>query len=276
MSKEIFRNIVITGCNRGLGRALVKLLCEKNTQHKIVFTSRDPEKGHQTFYDLRSKYPKTHLFYHDLDVTNPHSIKTFASWFKQSFSTLDILVNNAGVGLDMWSKVLASEELMKNTLDTNFYGVMNMSETMLPILTSDGKIINISAMLSRLNNHGDKIKELLTKNDLTKEELLSIVEDYKQQVIKKNLKEWNNSAYIVSKTLVNAYTSILARTLLKNDQMTMAMCPGWCKTDLGGPKAPSPDEDGAKKMHYLMLEIPFKRDDKLNGKFFMNNKVVSP
>ena len=275
MSTEMLRNIVITGCNRGLGRALVKLLCEKQTPHKIIFTARDSEKGHKIFQDITTKYPKTHLFYHELDVSHPQSLKDFSKWFNSSFSTLDILVNNAALGLDMWSKQLATEKIMKKTLETNFYGLMNLTEHLLPSLRSDGKIINISAMLSQFNNHSPKIKELLTQPDLTKNQLLAIVEDYKQQVINKDLKDWNNSAYVVSKTLVNAYTSIISRTLLKDDQMAMAMCPGWCKTDLGGSKAPSLDEEGAKKMYYLMFEIPFKKVDKLNGRFFMNNQVIT-
>ena len=270
------RAVVITGCNRGLGRALVRLLCEKNSSAKIVMTARDPSKGNEAFSSLKSQYPKADLLYHNLDVSKSESIKEFMGWYRRTVPYLDILVNNAVTALDQWSKSLASVKTMQETLDTNFYGLMELTENLHPFLNNDGKIINISAMMALLNNHGPRVKELLTDATLNKEKLLTIAEEYKKGVHDKNLKDWNKSAYVVSKTLVNAYTRIIARDLVRNDQMAMSMCPGWCKTDLGGAKAPGKEEDGAKKMYHLMFDVPFKRDEKINGKFFMNNKVVNP
>lgn len=270
------RAIVITGSNRGLGHALVRLLCEKGSPAKIVMTARDPSKGNEAFTSLKSQFPKADLLYHNLDVSRSESIREFMSWYRRTVPYLDILVNNAVAALDQWSKTLSTVKTMQETLETNFYGLMELTEALHPFLNNDGKIINISAMMALLSNHGPRVKELLTDPSLDKQKLLAIVEEYKKAVADKDSKDWNKSAYVVSKTLVNAYTRVIAKDLVRNDQMAMSMCPGWCKTELGGQKAPGKEEDGARKMYHLMFEVPFGRDEKINGKFFMNNKVANP
>jgi len=51
------------------------------------------------------------------------------------------------------------------------------------------------------------------------------------------------------------------------------MCPGWCQTELGGPGAMRTADQGADDMEHL-INLPYKRDENLNGKFFGFKKVV--
>jgi len=51
------------------------------------------------------------------------------------------------------------------------------------------------------------------------------------------------------------------------------MCPGWCKTDMGGDSANRSAEQGADTVVYL-TNLPFERDEELNGKYFRDRKVI--
>ena len=51
------------------------------------------------------------------------------------------------------------------------------------------------------------------------------------------------------------------------------MHPGWVKTDMGGKIAPKTVEEGCVTQMYL-IDLPYKRDPELNGKFFYECKKI--
>jgi NAD(P)-dependent dehydrogenase (short-subunit alcohol dehydrogenase family) len=52
-------------------------------------------------------------------------------------------------------------------------------------------------------------------------------------------------AYSVSKTSLNALTVVLASELRGTNILVNAVCPGWVRTDMGGPNATRSVEEGA-------------------------------
>lgn len=276
MQNDSFKTIIITGCNRGLGYALIKLICENEfSPHKIIFTARDYVKGQEKFHFLKQEYPNSKIIFHQLDVNNLESINIFTQWISENHKNFDILVNNAGLFFqsELLNNDIPSEKIIKATLDTNFYGLVDLTQTLLPFLSPNGKIINVSSILGSLDNHKKEIRELLLDSNLTTEKLIDLAKDYEQQIRIKKIKGWSHSSYNVSKSLVNAYTRFALRKTLKENQMIMAVNPGWCKTDMGGLNAPFSDMDGAKKIYYLMFDVPFLNDEKYNFNFFSNNTV---
>jgi carbonyl reductase 1/carbonyl reductase 3 len=54
---------------------------------------------------------------------------------------IDILMNNAGVFEDTESPV----EIVKEDMKVNFYGTVSLTESVLPLMKKNGKIITIGA-----------------------------------------------------------------------------------------------------------------------------------
>jgi NAD(P)-dependent dehydrogenase (short-subunit alcohol dehydrogenase family) len=52
-------------------------------------------------------------------------------------------------------------------------------------------------------------------------------------------------AYRLSKAALNALTALFAKELRETDILINSACPGWVRTDLGGPNAPRSVEEGA-------------------------------
>jgi len=77
-------------------------------------------------------------------------------------------------------------------------------------------------------------------------------------------------AYSISKTSLNAVTRQFAATLRDAKITVNSVCPGWVKTDMGGPNAPRTVQQGADTVTWLATEAP--RD--LTGQFLRDRNVI--
>ena len=222
--------------------------------------------------ELKSKFPKSNstLTAVELDITNASSVEKFQNWVKNERGKIDVLVNNAGVGYTPNSK----EENL-SFLSTNFNSTVSFTEKLLPQLTDDAKIIMLSSGLGRLSHQGEKARKLLEDSSLTGDRLIQIAKEVYDDTNngKKNQLGFIDNLYYASKALLNAYTRWALVKMLKGEQQCYTVAPGWCRTDKGGSVAPRSVEQGADTPIYL-INLPFKRDDKLNGKFIEDQKVV--
>jgi NAD(P)-dependent dehydrogenase (short-subunit alcohol dehydrogenase family) len=119
------RAVLVTGANRGIGRALVEEALARGAK-RVYAATRQPF--------VHSDERVTRLM---LDVTNPEQIQRAV----ENVGSLDILINNAGVTLfDDLSDRAAIERL----LAVNLYGTYGVTQAFLPLLTgSRGAIVNI-------------------------------------------------------------------------------------------------------------------------------------
>ena len=64
------------------------------------------------------------------------------------------------------------------------------------------------------------------------------------------------AAYRISKATLNAITAALADELKPHGIAVNSMCPGWVRTDMGGPNAPRDVAEGASTAVSLALDAP--------------------
>ncbi|MCB0706448.1 MAG: SDR family oxidoreductase [Saprospiraceae bacterium] len=116
MKKTIF----ITGASTGLGRATAILFAEKGW--KVIATMRNPKKD--------SELGKVdNILVLPLDVTDPEQIKS--TCFLAIQAGVDVVFNNAGYGLAGPFEG-ASDEQVRQELDTNLLGVMRVTAQFIP------------------------------------------------------------------------------------------------------------------------------------------------
>jgi len=267
------RTIIITGANKGIGYTIIETLLSESTPYTIILTARNPVLGNQAVEDLQAKYKNatSKVIFRQLDVTDDKSVDEFVGWVKSSYGKIDALVNNAGLGgLD---KPTLEKQL--GIIQTNIISLIDLTEKLLPYLAIDGKIINISSGFGILNLQRTAIRDLLNDEHLSEKTLLylanSLYEATKES--KQQLLGFSEDVYLASKALVNAYTRWILPRKLKGDQQAFTVCPGWCATDMGGKEAHRTVEQGAATPVYL-LNLPWKNDERLNGQFFRDDKVI--
>jgi NAD(P)-dependent dehydrogenase (short-subunit alcohol dehydrogenase family) len=116
--------VLVTGANRGIGRALVEEALTRGAK-RVYAATRQPV----THSDSRVT-PVT------LDVTNAAQIRRAVD----EIESLDILVNNAGVAL---YDDLSDPSVLERHLAVNLFGMYGVTQAFLPLLTrSEGAIVN--------------------------------------------------------------------------------------------------------------------------------------
>jgi len=272
------KTIIITGCNKGIGFGVVQKILKNHPEDKIIMAIRTLDNGKKALEELKKTFPDVEkkITLAELDVQNTKSIDKFIDWVKKNNIQADCLLNNAGTAVQ---KAELTPEIVKATFPTNFYGTIELSEKMVPLLNKNGKIIFITSIMgTHAMTPGFIYKDKLEDPKLTKEGLYKIVDQFKADVAAKKpdiVKGGWFPIYALSKMLLNYYVKVWAQDkAIKEKGIQVYGChPGWVKTDLGGPMAPMSVEEGTVCPCYL-LDLPYVVDEKLQGKFFNECKVA--
>ena len=128
-------NVVITGCSRGIGLELARLISDNG--HKVLAISRNPEPV------LALENKNISAFSFDLaDETSCTQLKTFV---QTEWDSVDILINNAGSLINKPFTETSVEEFI-SVYDVNVFGVVRVIQTLIPFMTKKGHVVNISSM----------------------------------------------------------------------------------------------------------------------------------
>ena len=237
MTKEK-RIALVTGANKGIGFEVARDLARKGFH--VFLGARDTEAGEAAAEKLRKEGEKEdygEITFLKIDVSKSDSIRNAAEEFSRKSDRLDTLVNNAGILLDDDKDVLtATPEMFETTLRTNTLGALLVAQAFVLFLKKSGapRIVNVSSGGGQLADGADG---------------------------------WA-PAYCISKTALNGVTSQLAAALPKF--AVNSVCPGWVRTDMGGPNATRSVGEGATGIVWLAADAPQNE----TGKFFRDRKVI--
>jgi len=119
------RSVLVTGANRGIGRALVEEALRRGAKRVYAGTRRPFAHSDERVTPLA------------LDVTNAAQVQQAAD----GVESLDVLVNNAGLAL---YDDLSDRAVLERQLAVNLFGTYGVTQALLPLLTrSRGAIVNV-------------------------------------------------------------------------------------------------------------------------------------
>ena len=137
MSKTIF----ITGASRGFGHLWTKAFLEKG--YNVVATARNLA----SLDELKAEFGPQ-LLPIQLDVTDQGAAIVAVQQVHKRFGRLDVLINNAGYCL-FGSVEETDERQARDLMETNFFGLLWLTQAVLPIMRAQGygHIIQVSSVL---------------------------------------------------------------------------------------------------------------------------------
>ncbi|WP_330633232.1 SDR family NAD(P)-dependent oxidoreductase [Halocatena halophila] len=149
------KTAIVTGGNRGIGRAISHALGEAGSD--IVIANRDKTSGEQAATEIRDEIG-VQARYIQTDVTNEDDIKDLATQAVSEFESVDILVNNAGI-----ARISNAEDMVEmewnDVIDTNLKGAFLCSKYIgnKMLESNGGSIVNISSILAFRAAHPQRI-----------------------------------------------------------------------------------------------------------------------
>jgi NAD(P)-dependent dehydrogenase (short-subunit alcohol dehydrogenase family) len=140
---------LVTGSSSGIGFETALLLARSGFQ--TYASMRNLEKA-KTITEKTDK-EKLPLQIVHLDVNNDESVRDAIDKIVKEKGRIDVLVNNAGYGLFGSLEDLSIDEI-KEQFETNFFGVIRVTQKVLPIMRrqeSGGTIVNVSSVGGRMS-----------------------------------------------------------------------------------------------------------------------------
>lgn len=131
------KTVLITGASSGFGNLTAKTFQREGWN--VVATMRSPGKEQELI--ALENVLVTHL-----DVTDQASIDEAVEKTLETFGSIDVLVNNAGFG-GIGHLEQHSEQQVFSLFDTNVFGVVRVSQAVLPLMRQQkgGTIINVTS-----------------------------------------------------------------------------------------------------------------------------------
>lgn len=208
-------NFLITGASRGIGLELTQFALEGG--HHVFAIVRTPENARYLNSAKNEYKEKLTILKGDVAVaTDLQNIKAALG-----DTPIDVLINNAGVMLDDGENFakLTYEQLL-NTFNVNTFAPVHVTQTFLANLNAAtaAKLINITSLMGSIHDNTSG----------------------------------SYYAYRMSKAALNMFTKSFSIEYPKI--LTLALHPGWVKTDMGGAQAPLLPRESARGLYKVILE----------------------
>jgi 3-oxoacyl-[acyl-carrier protein] reductase len=185
--------VIVTGGSRGIGRAIVELLCAEGADVTFFYRDNSVAAAEVVAAGAAAGRRVTAAL---VDIRDSGGCAAAVDRVAERCGRIDVLVNNAGVIRDNILGLLEDHDV-RTVLDTNVGGVFNVTRAVVPhmIARRAGKIINVSSVAGEKGGRGQ-------------------------------------TNYAASKGAVNAFTRALAVELAPRLITVNAVAPGVIETDM--------------------------------------------
>ncbi|ONI78292.1 3-oxoacyl-ACP reductase [Kribbella sp. ALI-6-A] len=188
------RRVLVTGGNRGLGRAFALALAEAGAD--VAIAGRDTERNDRVVTEITDRGRRGLAV--TADITRRDDVTAMVEQVTAEFSGIDVLVNNAGIAIHRPALEVPDEE-WQQVIDLNLTALWNTSTAVARgmIAAGGGVIVNIGSMSAQIVNRP----------------------------------QWQAS-YNASKAAVHHLTRSLAAEWAPHNIRVNAIAPGYVKTDM--------------------------------------------
>jgi NAD(P)-dependent dehydrogenase (short-subunit alcohol dehydrogenase family) len=236
------RIAVVTGANRGLGRTVAERLTDEGWSVIAVCRRLEDARG-----AVKDKVA-AHSACLDAGRRSSETRAAVESCARQVLEAsggrpLDLLINNAGVFLDPWTREDFDEAMAVNVAAPVF-----LTRALAPHFSDAARVVNVSSGYGALDGLAPDYRAALARAE-TDDDILGVAFDGRSP-----MGTSTKPTYRVTKATLNRWTRAVAATRAGGSFSCAAVCPGWCRTRMGGDDATRSAAQGAASILVPALE----------------------
>ena len=196
------RRVLVTGASRGLGLEFVRQLLARGDA--VIAACRRPRDA-EALATLAAAHPDR-LQVRALELTDPASRATLLAAVDAGWGAIDLLINNAAVAASGERFGHLDAATFRAAFETNTLAPLLFAEAATPLLAK-GRAPTVAYLSSVLGSIA-------------------------------STQSFYTPSYAVSKAALNMAVRLAAMPMAEHGIRSVALHPGWVKTDMGGPSAP--------------------------------------
>ena len=284
------KTILVTGGNRGIGKAVCQQLLENYDDTCVILASRSLQKGQDAAEDIvkqtSTSNMKDRLHVVEMDTSSKESIQRAAKTVKETIlpkstpSSLYGIVNNAGMLGPPYDEAMV----------TNYFGPRHVCDEFIPCLvdpertTTTTRIVNVASASGP--NYVSRLRDSTLRSKLSQP--WKYFKDISELDELASSMKCDSDVYGMSKAFLNAYTILLAKSMAsassssssnnkKSRVVVNSVTPGFIATDMGASLgATKPVPEGAKPILYLLMDTKFDDPNLPTGRYYGSDCQRSP
>ncbi|DBB18666.1 hypothetical protein WJX82_009325 [Trebouxia sp. C0006] len=160
MAKLDGRTAIVTGATQGIGKEVAKELARQGAT--VVLACRNLDAARDCADEIRAAQPAANVVVGPaLDLSQPNSIRKFATTYQQQQRPLHILVNNAGANYMPESYTSQGVGIL---CQVNYLGPYHLTRLLEPQLAASApsRVVNVSSIMHRAASVNSNIHRFLT------------------------------------------------------------------------------------------------------------------
>ncbi|MTV82734.1 SDR family NAD(P)-dependent oxidoreductase [Secundilactobacillus folii] len=134
--------VIVTGANSGLGFETTKQIAQREPDYQLIMACRNMSKAEAAREEIIKDVPSADILCLELDTSSLAKVRTFVEEFRKLDMPLYGLVCNAGVA---GRSVHETADGFNNIFETNYLGHFLLTQLLLPMMTTDGRIVTVSS-----------------------------------------------------------------------------------------------------------------------------------
>lgn len=150
------KNAIITGCNRGIGKAILAAFAENGAD--VLACVRKPNPEFESYAKELGQQHHVEITPIYFDLADTAGIKLAVKEIRSLKKNVDVLVNNAGVSFNALFQ-MSTMEMVRETFEVNFFSVFLFTQYIAKLMVAQksGSIINIASSAAIDGNSGRSV-----------------------------------------------------------------------------------------------------------------------
>lgn len=142
------RTVIITGCNRGIGNAILKRFAKEEGVTILAHARKESAEFLSDIAAVKENDPGIEIVPFYCDLSDKEAVNASFSELLKNYKKVDVLVNNAGVVMPNTAFLMMDDNTLRTSFEVNFFAQVKITQMVCRamIRNKGGAIVNMASI----------------------------------------------------------------------------------------------------------------------------------